>query len=70
MTSANINITTVKVAVAIKYPASPYRRTAIAVASEAAAILTRLLPINIRPIKRSVHQAVVMLYVRPDDHSV
>ncbi|CSI31573.1 Uncharacterised protein [Vibrio cholerae] len=53
MTSANTRITKVKAPVAIATPKSPYRRIPIMVAIAEARILTRLLPIRIKPIKRS-----------------
>ena len=51
--SAKIKITIVSVIVAIAMPASPYRRMATTVAIADARILTRLLPIRMRPINRS-----------------
>ena len=51
--SAKIRITSVNTRVAMAMPASPKSRIAMTVAIAEARILTRLLPMRIRPIRRS-----------------
>ena len=53
VTSAKIKTTSVSAPVAIAIPRSPYKRIPIIVATCAAAIFTRLLPIKIRPMSLS-----------------
>ncbi|MNN44621.1 hypothetical protein D3C81_1589190 [compost metagenome] len=52
-TSANSSTANVRIPVAIATPKSPYRRIPTMVASAEARMLTRLLPISTRPIRRS-----------------
>ena len=53
VTSAKISTTSVKAPVAMAIPASPQIRTAMTVAMADARMLTKLLPIRIKPIRRS-----------------
>ena len=65
VTSAKIRMTRVRRKVATTMPASPYRRMAMTVAMAEAAMLTRLLPMRIRPISRSGRSSKVLARTAP-----